>query len=144
MTRAIDDTTSSCGSCAYYDRHAPGLKQGTGYCGYMSVPAWVHKHLAPRDDHRVVESGEGINCWQHDKRAAQQIQIRLNGVKVQVDDEETISFDKLCELVGMSPKSTPSITWCDAGGNVSGCVLPGKSAPLAIDNIYNVYVTGNA
>lgn len=68
MVRDIDDRTSACRSCSYWDSSAPGLPQGNGYCGYSSVPAWVHKHLTPRDDHRIMSSDEGLDCWQHTQR----------------------------------------------------------------------------
>lgn len=70
MTRAIDDTTSTCRSCMYWDGNnaSTGLPKGSGYCGYISVPAWVGKHLTHRDDHRVMLETDGLDCWQHAKR----------------------------------------------------------------------------
>lgn len=67
MTRAYDDTTSRCKTCTYFET-VKTLPTGFGYCNYQSVPAWVHKHLVPRDDHRVMAAVDGLDCWLHTKR----------------------------------------------------------------------------
>jgi hypothetical protein len=70
--RAFDDKTSTCETCAYWDGDSPGRPKGEGYCGWSSVPAWVHKHLTSRDDHRIMSATEGLDCWQHTKRGKTQ------------------------------------------------------------------------
>jgi hypothetical protein len=68
MTRAYDDSTSRCKTCTYFEPVKDVLPPGFGYCNYQSVPAWVHKHLVPRDDHRVMAAVDGLDCWLHAKR----------------------------------------------------------------------------
>lgn len=71
MVRAYDDRTSTCSTCTYW-QHAPKWDGAgparQGYCGWSSVPAWVHKHLVCRDDTRLMYETEGKDCWQHTKR----------------------------------------------------------------------------
>jgi hypothetical protein len=71
MTRAFDDKTSTCGSCSYWehDKSAGDIPR-TGWCQYASVPAWVWKHLKPADSLRKMQEGDGLECWQHTKRAS--------------------------------------------------------------------------
>jgi hypothetical protein len=71
MTRAISDTTSTCGSCSYWSHEpkADGLHATRlGYCQWISVPAWVHKCVKAELHHQKMREDDGSDCWLHTKR----------------------------------------------------------------------------
>lgn len=86
MARELNDTTSTCGSCAYWehDKSADGIHPfRVGYCQWTSVPAWVDKRIKNRSpEHQKMLECDGATCWLHTKRGvapASQSAARLAG-----------------------------------------------------------------
>jgi len=70
MTRAIDDKTSTCGSCAYFSQDEPdGTLPHTGHCNWLSLPAWAYKYIKADQNNTLMYDTDGLNCWLHTKRS---------------------------------------------------------------------------
>lgn len=68
MTRALDDKTSTCESCAYWgDPRDDGAPTLIGDCGWQSLPAWTRRYI-PINVPTTMRADSGRDCWQHTKR----------------------------------------------------------------------------
>ena len=70
MPRAMDDKTSTCGSCAYWNHHAEsdGIHPTPlGECGWWSLPVWTRQYIPIKPSTRM-RADDGLDCWLHTKR----------------------------------------------------------------------------
>ncbi len=74
MTRAIEDTSSTCKTCVYWER----LDRGgdAGRCNYVSIPGWAQKYLSQTDEQRRMSAEDGLTCWMHSKRG---LELKIDG-----------------------------------------------------------------
>lgn len=70
MTRAIDDKTSTCGTCSYFAADAPDCGVPDGHCQWLSLPAYIQRQHPGITFTTYMYATDGKDCWLHTKRTA--------------------------------------------------------------------------
>ena len=66
MTRAFNDTTSTCATCIYFAPDSPDGGPPDGHCNWLTLPAYAYKNVT--EFNTYMRAADGKNCWLHSKR----------------------------------------------------------------------------
>lgn len=65
MTRAFNDSTSTCATCVYFSPDAPDNGPPDGHCHWLSLPAYIRRQRPGISFSTYMRADEGKDCWLH-------------------------------------------------------------------------------